>query len=446
MEETSKKTTGEIRIADNLFFNITKKVDSIDVFNKELSKTIEKSTSEILETIMGGSVFLGVSDIHIEPTEENAKLRVRLDGILQDVFVFDLKTYKQILSRIKLLSGIKLNLTQISQDGRFSVSFPLVGLNERGKEAILESQEYVEIRVSSLPSEYGESLVLRILNPNKLVEIEKLGLTPGVRDVFFEEIKKPNGMIIVTGPTGSGKTTTLYAILKELRKPEIKIITIEDPVEYHLSGISQTEVHHDKGYDFANGLRAIVRQDPDVVLVGEVRDLETAQISLQAALTGHLVLTTLHTNDAAGAIARLQSLGEQPNNIAPALNVVIAQRLVRKVCPECSIKRPITKEEYDKVKKGLSNTSINVDENIQVAEIKGCKKCNNTGYKGRVGIFETLQVNSDMENFIFTSPSSSDIKEKAIQNGMLTLYQDGLIKVINCETTMSEVDRVAFEK
>ncbi len=446
MEESTKKTVGEIRIADNLFFNITKKVDSIDIFNKELSKTIEKSTSEILETIMGGSVFLGVSDIHIEPTEENAKLRVRLDGILQDVFVFDLKTYKQILSRIKLLSGIKLNLTQISQDGRFSVSFPLVGLNERGKEAILESQEYVEIRVSSLPSEYGESLVLRILNPNKLVEIEKLGLTPGVRDVFFEEIKKPNGMIIVTGPTGSGKTTTLYAILKELRKPEIKIITIEDPVEYHLSGISQTEVHHDKGYDFANGLRAIVRQDPDVVLVGEVRDLETAQISLQAALTGHLVLTTLHTNDAAGAIARLQSLGEQPNNIAPALNVVIAQRLVRKVCPECSIKRPITKEEYDKVKKGLSNTSINVDENIQVAEIKGCKKCNNTGYKGRVGIFETLQVNSDMENFIFTSPSSSDIKEKAIQNGMLTLYQDGLIKVINCETTMSEVDRVAFEK
>jgi len=189
-----------------------------------------------------------------------------------------------------------------------------------------------------------------------------------------------------------------------------------------------------------------VRQDPDVILVGEIRDLETAQISLQAALTGHLVLTTLHTNDAAGAIARLQSLGELPNNIASALNIVIAQRLVRKVCPECSTKRPITKEEYKKIKNELSNTSISVSEDIQIAEIKGCKKCNNTGYKGRVGIFETLQVNSDMENFILTSPSSSDIKEKAIENGMITLYQDGLIKVINCETTIEEVNRVAFKK
>lgn len=446
MEESTKKIAGEIRIPDNLFFNITKKVDSIDGFNQELVKATKRSTSEILETIIGGSIFLGASDIHIEPTENNAKLRIRLDGILQDVFVFDLKIFKQILSRIKLLSGIKLNLTQISQDGRFSVSFPLIGLNEKGKTAILDSSEYVEIRVSSLPSEYGESLVLRILNPNKLVEIEKLGLTQGIRDIFFEEIKKPNGMIIVTGPTGSGKTTTLYAILKKLRKPEIKIITIEDPVEYHLSGISQTEVHHDKGYDFANGLRAIVRQDPDVILVGEIRDLETAQISLQAALTGHLVLTTLHTNDAAGAIARLQSLGELPNNIASALNIVIAQRLVRKVCPECSTKRPITEEEYKKIKNELSNTSISVSKDIQIAEIRGCKKCNNTGYKGRVGIFETLQVNSDMENFILTSPSSSDIKEKAIENGMTTLYQDGLIKVINCETTIEEVNRVAFKK
>lgn len=446
MEESTKRTVGEIKIADNLFFNITREVDSIDSFSKELAKTIEKSTSELLETIMGSSVFLGVSDIHIEPTEENAKLRVRLDGMLQDVFIFDLKIYKQILSRIKLLSGIKLNLTQISQDGRFSVNFPLIGLDERGKNAILESREYVEIRVSSLPSEYGESLVLRVLNPNKLASLEELGLTPEVKDIFLEEIKRPNGMIIVTGPTGSGKTTTLYAILKELRKPEIKIITIEDPVEYHLPGISQTEVHHDKGYDFANGLKAIVRQDPDVILVGEIRDLETAKISLQAALTGHLVLTTLHTNDAAGAIARLQSLGEQPNNIAPALNIIIAQRLVRKVCPECSTKRPITKEEYDKIKKGLSNTSIDIDENMQIAEIKGCQKCNNTGYKGRIGIFETLRTNSDMENFIFTSPSPLDIKQKAIENGMLTLYQDGLIKVINCETTISEVERVAFEK
>ena len=265
--------------------------------------------------ILAGAVKLKASDIHIEPEEEQAKLRVRIDGMLQDALSLDNKIYKSIVSRIKLLAKLKLNVSDRPQDGRFSILF---------------KETEIEIRASSLPSEYGESIVMRILDPNSLVNIESLGLRKDLVKIFNKEIKQPNGMIIVTGPTGSGKTTTLYAILKKLNNPKIKIITIEDPIEYHLKGISQTQVDPKKGYSFASGLRSIMRQDPDVILVGEIRDLETAKIALQAALTGHLVLTTLHTNNAAGTIARLQALGEKPVNIAPAINMAIAQRLVRK--------------------------------------------------------------------------------------------------------------------
>ncbi len=451
MNKTSKKIIGEMAVPSPLFLNMTNDVDSIPSLRSIIEGLLSVSTSQILEVIMGSGVILGVSDIHLEPEESEIKLRFRMDGILQDAGKFDHSTYKSILSRIKLLSGVKLNVTEISQDGRYSVNFPVVEINEKGKFFVNEEKkkEYVEIRASFLPSEYGEATVLRILNPKKLVEIEKLGLRKDLRDGFEKEIKEPNGMIIVTGPTGSGKTTTLYAILKKLKNPQIKIITIEDPVEYHLEGISQTEVHHDKGYDFANGLRAIVRQDPDVILVGEIRDLETAEIALQAALTGHLVLTTLHTNDAAGAVARLQSLGEKPHNIAPAINVAIAQRLVRKVCPKCSRKEKISDEVYEIIKKGLNNipkeiASFSTDSEISKAV--GCDKCNQTGYKGRVGIFELLEVNPEMEKLILSGPSSSEIKEKAVSEGMLTIYQDGLIKVLKNETTMEEVQRVASEK
>ncbi len=451
MNKTSKKIIGEMAVPGPLFLNMTNSVDSIPSLRSMIEESLNISTSQILEVIMGSGVILGVSDIHLEPEESEIKLRFRMDGILQDAGKFDHSTYKSILSRIKLLSGVKLNVTEISQDGRFSVNFPVVETDEKGKLFVNEEnkKEYVEIRASFLPSEYGEATVLRILNPKKLVEIEKLGLRKDLRDSFEKEIKEPNGMIIVTGPTGSGKTTTLYAILKKLKNPQIKIITIEDPVEYHLEGISQTEVHHDKGYDFANGLRAIVRQDPDVILVGEIRDLETAEIALQAALTGHLVLTTLHTNDAAGAVARLQSLGEKPHNIAPAINVAIAQRLIRKVCPKCSKKEKISDEVYEIIKRGLNNVPeeiVSFSTDSEISEAVGCDKCNQTGYKGRVGIFELLKVNPEMEKLILSGPSSSEIKEKAVSEGMLTIYQDGLIKVLKNETTMEEVQRVASEK
>ena len=288
---------------------------------------------------------------------------------------------------------------------------------------------------------------MRVLNPKNLISLEDLGLGKDLYEIFNREAYKPNGMIVVTGPTGSGKTTTLYAFLKKIKNPEIKVITIEDPIEYHLDGISQTQVNPKKGYDFAAGLKSIVRQDPDAILVGEIRDLETASIALQAALNGHLVLSTLHTNDAAGTIARLQALGEKPVNIAPAINVCIAQRLVRKVCPECVEMKTISPEALEEIKKTLEGITPGIDmpelkPDMLIPTIKGCEHCNFTGYKGRVGIFEAMSIDDEMQDFILTSPSTSAVEKMAIKKGMTTMKQDGIIKILKGVTTIEEVKRV----
>jgi type II secretory ATPase GspE/PulE/Tfp pilus assembly ATPase PilB-like protein len=435
MEEV-KKITGEIEISPTLVKDIKKEVKNIPDFKEKIEKSLTKKTSDLIELILAGAFFLEGSDVHLEREEEKAKFRLRVDGVLHDVLYFDLKLYKSLLLRIKLLSKIKLNVTSRPQDGRFSI--------------FIEG-ESIEIRTSTLPSEYGESVVLRVLNPKWVVTMKDLGLRPDLMEIFKHEVKKPNGMIIATGPTGSGKTTTLYAFLKEIASPEVKIITIEDPIEYHLQGVSQTQVDDAKGYTFANGLRAIVRQDPDVILVGEVRDLETAQISLQAALTGHLVLSTVHTNDAAGTVARLQALGEKPVNISPAINMALAQRLVRKVCKKCGTLKEATPEELAKFKKALKNLSpkIEVPEikpGIKIPKTKGCKDCNFTGYRERTGIFETFIIDDEMEKFILTFPSVIAMKELAIKKGMVLMYQDGYIKVLQGVTTIEEVDRVTGEE
>jgi len=413
-----------------------KEIESVSDFAKEIEKFLDKDISDLLGLILTGSIHLFASDIHLEPQEESVRLRIRLDGMLQDVFSFRVETYHLLLSRIKLLAGLKLNIHDRAQDGSFSVALP---------------QLEIEIRTSVLPADYGESIVMRILNPQSLKNIEELGLRKDLLELFKNEIQKPNGMIIVTGPTGSGKTTTLYAFLRFLQKPEIKIITIEDPIEYRFEGISQTEVHPEKGYDFANGLRSIVRQDPDVILVGEIRDKETAEIALQAALTGHLVFSTLHTNDAPGAIPRLASLGANPINIAPAINMVIAQRLVRKICPKCALPRKISPEEFQMLKSEFSNLPKDIkipkiSQDLEVMEAKGCKYCNFTGYKGRVGIFEAFLVDSEMEDLILKKPSVSEMRKLAEKRGMVSMYKDGLIKVIEKITTIEEVKRVAMER
>ncbi len=428
--QQAKRITGEVEISKEIIAEVQKKVNNIPTFKEIIESSLDKNTTELLGIVLIGAISLNASDIHIEPEEDSVQFRVRVDGMLHDVLEIDHKLYKALSSRIKLLSKLKLNVNDRPQDGRFS---------------IVIAKDEIEIRTSVLPAEYGESLVLRILNPKSLISLEELGLRKDLLEMFNEEIKKPNGMVIVTGPTGSGKTTTLYAFLKKINKPEIKIITLEDPIEYHLDGISQTQVDTKKDYDFAKGLRSIMRQDPDAVLVGEIRDLETASTALQAALTGHLVFTTLHTNDAAGTIARLQALGEKAINISPAINLAIAQRLVRRVCQKCAVREKPSETELKLIKDVLKNVPKEFYpelDSIKIARAKGCKYCNNTGYLGRISIFEALKVDDEIEKFIPISPSIVALRELAIKKGMILMRQDGLIKVTQGITTIEEVERV----
>jgi len=431
--EEQKKLLGIVTISPKIIAEVESQVKDIGGFKKKIEEYIVQNVTELLDVILYGAITLDTSDVHIEPQEEEARLRIRLDGILQDVVFFDHDTYHHLISRLKLLSKLKLNVTDKPQDGRFTIEI---------------KDSLIEVRTSSLPAEYGESIVMRILNPKSLISLDDLGLRDDLYQTFQKEIEKPNGMIIVTGPTGSGKTTTLYAFLKKIQNPEIKIITIEDPIEYHLKGVSQTQVAPDKGYDFSDGLRSIVRQDPDVILVGEIRDLETAKIALQAALTGHLVLSTLHTNDAAGTIPRLVDLGVDPSSIASGLKMAVAQRLVRKVCKNCATFVAPTAEQLSEIKNGLKGLPASIKipnfDEIKVAKIKegGCEVCNFTGYKGRQGLFEAFLVDSEIEKFILTNPPVSSIRDLAIKKGMVTMYQSGLIDVALGKTTMEEVMRV----
>jgi len=437
----TQKITQKIVLPQELIDSIKADLVGLEAFRakiEELLRDPENTVTQIIEIILAGGIIFDSSDIHIEGQENDAKLRMRLDGVLQDVISFDKKNYDALISRVKLLSEMKLNVSNRPQDGRFSIA---AGDNS------------VEIRASILPTEHGDSVVMRILNPKNLINLEEAGLRKDLYDMFLEQIGRPNGMIIVTGPTGSGKTTTLYAFLKKLQSPEVKIVTIEDPIEYHLEGISQTQVEPDKGYDFVSGLRAIVRQDPDVILVGEIRDLETVDIALQAALTGHLVFSTLHTNDAVGAIPRLISLGAKPFNIGPAINMAIAQRLVRRVCPECAVMESPSETELAEIKDGLSavipelaKKGIEIpalDENFKIPRTKGCKKCADTGYRGRIGIYEAFKVDDEIQSYVLGSPTVPGIKEIVKKKGMLTLYQDGLIKIAQGITTLDELKRVA---
>lgn len=428
----SRKITEEISISKKQVEKAKKSIKSVPDFKPAIRKKLKGKTTELMQTILAGGIALNASDIHIEPLEEKAKMRVRVDGILHDVIFLPLSNYKSVLSRIKLLAGAKLNVSDIPQDGRFTIT---VGESE------------VEIRVSTIPAEYGESIVMRILNPESLMDLGKLGVREGLLQDFKEQIQKPNGMILVTGPTGSGKTTTLYAFLRKIKSPKKKIITIENPIEYHLDGISQTQTEKDKGYDFASGLEAIVRQDPDVILVGEIRNKETAKISLQASLTGHLVFSTVHTNDAAGTITRLHSLGAEIVNIAPALRMVIAQRLVRETCDKCMEFRKPTSKELNKLKETLKDLPEGIEkpeinESTEIPDARGCKYCNNTGYRGRTAIFEAFTVDEEIEELILNEPSISELRKKIQEKGMITMKQDGFLRVLQGQTTIEEVERI----
>jgi len=429
-------TVGAIDISGNRLEELMEKTGNINSFKEAVLEIVEAKkshqVSEVLDIILAGGIKIGASDVHIEPEEENTRLRFRLDGVLHDIVFFNHKIYQLILSRIKLVSGLKLNIKDRAQDGRFSIHI---------------KDNDIEIRTSTVPGAYGESVVMRILNPDSIsVTFEKLGIEKRLFDILSKEIKKPNGMILTTGPTGSGKTTTLYAVLKKIKTPEIKIITLEDPIEYHLPGITQTQTDTKKGYDFANGLRAVLRQDPDVIMVGEIRDLETAKIAVNAALTGHLVLSTLHTNNAAGTIPRLIDLGVNPNTIAPALNASLAQRLVRKLCDSCKVKNSPTEEEKTLILKIIESLPEDTEkpktENMEIYKAGGCDKCSDTGYKGRIGIFEAILVDDEVERLILKNPTESEIKEEAKKQKIMTMTQDGILKVIKGETSLEELGRV----
>lgn len=434
----SESKMGTVTISGDALKKIMQDIKNMDDIKNaiaEAEKDKTHTTSHILEIVLAGAIAIGASDIHFEPEEDIIRLRLRLDGVLHELIEIPPFVHKFINSRIKLISGLKITNSAIAQDGRFSI--------------FLDESE-ISLRVSIMPGAYGESIVMRILNPKSIrVKLEDMGIEPKLYEIFMKEIKKPNGLILLTGPTGSGKTTTLYSFLQRIYSPEIKIITIEDPIEYHLPGISQTQTDEEKGYTFLEGLRSALRQDPDVIMVGEIRDAETAKTAVESALTGHLVFSTLHTNNAAGVIPRLIDLDVNPKTLVSALSLSIAQRLIRKLCNECKKEKVITEREITIIKnilaeaksnnKDLSATGIDIDAPIKIYEPVGCDKCNKTGYKGQMGIFEAIYNDADIEAIIPQNPSEREIKKIATKQGTLNMREDGIIKVLKGITSLEEV-------
>ncbi len=427
-----EQITGKINITKARLEDLRARLTSIDAAHAEIGGINFDNFSPVtlIEVILAGAMGLRASDIHTEAEKDKAKVRFRIDGLLHDIYdEIPLHAYQAFVSRIKLLSEMKLNVKSEAQDGRFTIGLA-------GKE--------IEMRVSVIPAEFGETIVMRVLDPSAtMVGLADLGLRADNLALVTKELDRPNGLILNTGPTGSGKTTTLYAFLRKLNDPTMKIITLEDPIEYRIDGVEQTQVNDEAGYTFANGLRAIVRQDPDVILVGEVRDLETADIAMQASLTGHLVLSTLHTNDAVGAVPRLINLGVKAVSIGPALSLVIAQRLVRVLCPDCKKEAAVDDATKKDIETLLAKLPAKVDKvpyaNYKIYEPVGCDKCNKMGFKGRVGIFEFLEGGPDLETTILKEASEVALRGVAERQGMVTMQQDGVLKVLEGKTTLDEV-------
>ena len=421
---------GSLDISEDELTTLQDQIKNVADLKNQVSAV---SATKLLEILLAGALKIGASDIHFEPGADATRLRYRLDGVLQDVTAVDTGSYEKVLNRIKVLARLKLNIHSAPQDGRFTIK---------------QQRMDIEVRVSILPSEYGETIVMRLLDPREIKgTLQDLGMRADLLELVKAQLDKPTGAILTTGPTGSGKTTTLYAFVNYLNSTGSKIITIEDPIEYHITGISQTQVEPKKGYTFANGLRAIIRQDPDIILVGEIRDAETADIALQAALTGHLVLSTIHTNDAAGTIPRLIDIGITPQVIAPAIRIAMAQRLIRKLCPKCKKTHPATAEELVKLKTELEPLTKRVklpifDANLNIPEAVGCAVCNNTGYQGRVGVFEAFTITNEMERLILSSPPISAMQELAEKQGMITMRQDAYLKLIEGLTSLDEITRI----
>jgi type IV pilus assembly protein PilB len=378
----------------------------------------------IVNNIITEGLKRRASDIHLEPYEDILRVRYRIDGELREALEIPKKYQNALIARLKIMSNMDITEKRLPQDGRFKIEF---------------EKKDIDFRVSCLPITYGEKMVLRALDKSNLsVGLEKLGFLPEPLDLFNKAITKPYGMILVTGPTGSGKSTTLYSILNKINNPDVNLMTIEDPVEYQIEGITQVQVKPEIKLTFANGLRSILRQSPDVIMVGEIRDSETADIAIKSSLTGLLIFSTLHTNDAAGAITRLIDMGVEPFLIASSLILTVAQRLCRRVCPEC-------REQYKVPKEALSKLDIKTDKEIVGYKAVGCKKCNQTGYLGRMGTLEVLEIDDTIKDMILEHASSDEIKEYAKSKGMKTLRENAIQKFLKGQTTVEEVIRITSE-
>ncbi|HLM00058.1 MAG TPA: type IV-A pilus assembly ATPase PilB [Pyrinomonadaceae bacterium] len=404
-------------------FEVVEENEEIDL--AELAKASEDApVVRLVNVLLVDSLRRGASDIHIEPYEKDFRIRFRIDGVLYDVMHPPLKMRDALISRLKIMAKLDISEKRLPQDGRIKIK---VKIDNRSRE--------LDFRVSSLPTLFGEKVVLRLLDKDKLMlDMTKLGFEPQSLEIFQRNISKPYGMVLVTGPTGSGKTNTLYSALQALNTSETNIMTAEDPVEFNLPGINQVQMKEQIGLNFAAALRSFLRQDPNIILVGEIRDFETAEIAIKAALTGHMVLSTLHTNDAPSTISRMVNMGIEPFLVATSVNIIQAQRLIRRVCKEC-------KEETHLPPEALVEIGFSEDEapEIKTYKGKGCQICNGTGYKGRVGLYEVMEVTDELRELIIIGASAIELRKKAIELGMITLRESGLYKIREGITTIEEV-------
>jgi type II secretory ATPase GspE/PulE/Tfp pilus assembly ATPase PilB-like protein len=434
--EALPKITAIVKGVEITEADLKKYQDSMSEASTVASLLSQANVTDMITVVIAAAIKFGSSDIHVEAEEKGIIVRLRIDGMLQEIARIDRDQWKKIINRIKLIASVKMNITNQAQDGRFT---------------IFQQNKKIDVRVSTIPTAFGESVVMRLLNPDAIsLSFDALGFRPAALKKILREVERPNGMVITTGPTGSGKTTTLYAILSKLNTSDVKIITLEDPVEYKLEGINQSQIDASKDYTFAKGLRSILRQDPDIVMVGEIRDLETAETAIQAALTGHMLLSTIHTNDAAGAIPRFLSMGVAPHLLAPAINAIMGQRLVRKLCI-CKQQITLPTELAEIAKTKLAEIPQNSgEEQLTFEKItwygpKGCTICNNSGYKGRVGVYEVLIKDATLEQAILKSNgalSEYEMRDIAKVQGMVTMAQDGLLKASEGLTSVEEVQRI----
>lgn len=439
IERSNGKTVGggithaDLVSLDSIDFDHSR-MEDVEVVedNEEIDLTMLSRMSEdapvvrLVNVLLVDSLRRGASDIHIEPYEKELRIRFRIDGVLYDVMHPPLKLRDALISRVKIMSKLDISEKRLPQDGRIKIK---VKVDARSRE--------LDFRVSTLPTLFGEKVVLRLLDKeNLMLDMTKLGFEPESLVKFQRNISKPYGMVLVTGPTGSGKTNTLYSALQSLNTVETNIMTAEDPVEFNLMGINQVQMKEQIGLNFAAALRSFLRQDPNIVLVGEIRDFETAEIAIKAALTGHLVLSTLHTNDAPSTISRLMNMGIEPFLVATSVNLIQAQRLIRRICKECKQEHPMPPE-------ALVEVGFSVDEakSLKTYKGQGCATCNNTGYKGRIGLYEVMEITDELRELILIGASALELRKKAIEDGMITLRESGLHKIREGVTTIEEVVR-----